>query len=766
MAEASGHQNASQLPGSDDLERIEAEALELLGQRKRRKRVRYSCTECHRRKHRCDRETPCAKCIERGVASACIPHDGNPQYAHDRIRQLEDVLSRLLNTGSNATHSSVHHTAHGLGVGIAHNNLTSSFAGWKGSASQPGAPRYANTAPSPSTPDTDGRQHGISILRRKSNPGIVTAASLPFRAQVGSETLEFSSSTQSYPPSAHFERLVNDGSVHKDEIRMLASALPAQDQTAILLDIFFRDINPLMFPFDEMWFREAVISAVDVIWGESDSVYGQEGPNHLSVISLLFAILTLTYLSQPPLLGSDADGAAQAARMSHQCRRANMLAASIHCHDLFIVLSHVLLARFLMLQRQAKDSWLVLGGAIREAQILNLHRLGPAPVHYIDQNREAEMRRIIWMHLYLEDRFSSLIVGQAPMIRESFCDTRPPSETLSNGADPSYFDLPNILRARYRLSSIVGKALDLFFSDDHEMVYEAVLNLDHELQAFKEVLPSPYGLDVEHTHSAFYRDRPGGDDGSSFRRVALHRFVLHIDICYVRISIHLPYLRRGSGDSAFQRSRQAALEAAIDDHRARQKLRQELDWPNNIARDSFVGGRFFYFHATSTLGICLLSEPDVARAKALIPLLDEFLEYAKAHQRQPGVDPNRCVRQEISIVSLIRGRVRRKFGLDEIGERLNIISKSCNFRTLMAHQVPISMPGTPLVEPHCSAFGSFPSQMFGSGATETRQQEVGEDMYDWWSWLVSSLSPSDPISTLVHAHAAAASTSASGSQTG
>lgn len=59
--------------------------------------------------------------------------------------------------------------------------------------------------------------------------------------------LEFSSSTQNYPPSAHFERLVREGSLQRDEIRNLASALPSQQETSTLLDIFFRDINPLMF---------------------------------------------------------------------------------------------------------------------------------------------------------------------------------------------------------------------------------------------------------------------------------------------------------------------------------------------------------------------------------------------------------------------------------------------------------------------------------------------------------------------------------------
>lgn len=407
--------------GSGSLESIEAEALALLGQRKRRKRVRYSCVECHRRKHKCDRESPCGKCVERGVASACIPHDGSTHDLYDRMRQLEGVLSQLVNASRSAPHR--------IDARCSSSGPTVAAAA---SAAQPTAtPSASSSATSPTThpgsahPTSDRRQHRSAALRRKSNPGITTAASLPFRAQVGAELLEFSSSTQSYPPSAHFERLVREGSLQQDEIRHLASTLPSQAQTATLLDVFFRDINPLMFPFDEMWFREAVNSAVDVIWGDTDVTYGQDGPNHLSVIALLLAILALTYIALPIKLGTEAEGAARAARISFQCRKAHMLAGSLQSHDPFIVLSYILLARFLMLQRQAKDSWLVLGCAIREAQILGLHRLGPTPSQQGGQSREAEMRRTIWMHLYFEDRFSSLIVGQAPFIHEPFCDTQP-----------------------------------------------------------------------------------------------------------------------------------------------------------------------------------------------------------------------------------------------------------------------------------------------------------------------------------------------------
>lgn len=743
------YQSSSTQRNSFDL--VQSEALQLLDKRKRRKRVRYSCTECHRRKHKCDRETPCGKCVERGVASSCAPSGGDDSDVHERMRQLENALARLVQaTRSNSDpidpqqnqpeSAPPTYSAHNA------NNATTS-----GSLSP--APR-----PVSSYPTSNARQTRSSTPRRKSNPAITTAASLPFRAQVGSEILEFSSSTQSYPPSAHYERLVREGNLHQDEIRTLASGLPSQDETATLLDVFFRDINPLMFPFDELWFREALNSAVDVIWGDQDVMYGQDGPDHLSLITLLYAVLALTSLSLPLWLGTEAHGAAQAARWSFQCRKCHMLATSIQCHDLFIVLSYILSARFLVLQRQAKDSWLTLGSAIREAQILGLHRLGPTPQMGTDESRTTVMRRTIWMHLYFEDCFLSLIVGQAPSIHDTFCDTAPPARlpSPSTDADAIHFDLGLILHIRMDMCRIVSRILDLFFSDEHDMTYDAVLRLDRELQDFQDCLPLPYRMDDARTGYVFAKFRTGADDGV-FRRVALQRFLLHVSISYLLVSLHLPYLRRGSADSGFERSRQAAIDAAICDHSARQELRQHVDWPDHLARDGFVGGRFFYFHATSALGICLLSEPDSKQVRRLAPLLDEFLKVAKHHQRQQGVDPNRCIRQEIGIVSLIRGRVRRRLDSGTSTSSLHLenptspisLQNSSSAQTrdsLKRHPRrtaadPTSPRAVPNVADQVPLDMALPAPR--SELMDTRQPEIGEDMYDWWSWLVSNLTPSD-----------------------
>ncbi|PTB35693.1 hypothetical protein M441DRAFT_292479 [Trichoderma asperellum CBS 433.97] len=38
----------------------------------KRKRVVTSCSECYRRKQRCDRKSPCNNCLARNIPNKCI----------------------------------------------------------------------------------------------------------------------------------------------------------------------------------------------------------------------------------------------------------------------------------------------------------------------------------------------------------------------------------------------------------------------------------------------------------------------------------------------------------------------------------------------------------------------------------------------------------------------------------------------------------------------------------------------------------------------
>ncbi|KAF9029618.1 hypothetical protein BDZ89DRAFT_1159722 [Hymenopellis radicata] len=93
------------LPSIRQLYRDEEEEEEEEPPKKKRRRQALSCTECKRRKIRCDRNQPCAPCTRRGEQSKCVWSPAEPAEKYvtrqeydelrERVTQLEALVQRL-----------------------------------------------------------------------------------------------------------------------------------------------------------------------------------------------------------------------------------------------------------------------------------------------------------------------------------------------------------------------------------------------------------------------------------------------------------------------------------------------------------------------------------------------------------------------------------------------------------------------------------------------------------------------------------------------
>jgi hypothetical protein len=71
---------------------------------RRRPKPTLSCTLCRRRKLKCDRQSPCKTCIDRGLSLSCTfvqsmptPQETRaPNNVHERIDQLERLVTTLM----------------------------------------------------------------------------------------------------------------------------------------------------------------------------------------------------------------------------------------------------------------------------------------------------------------------------------------------------------------------------------------------------------------------------------------------------------------------------------------------------------------------------------------------------------------------------------------------------------------------------------------------------------------------------------------------
>lgn len=86
-------------------------------------------------------------------------------------------------------------------------------------------------------------------------------------------------------------------------------------------------------------------------------------------------------------------------------------------------------------------NYLLLGVIIRVAFRIGLHR---DPRHWPNlRPLQAEMRRRIWMSLYHMDFFTSTQVGLPRLIKDSLCDTIPPSHLFENDLTFQHEQLPS-----------------------------------------------------------------------------------------------------------------------------------------------------------------------------------------------------------------------------------------------------------------------------------------------------------------------------------
>ncbi|KAL2070500.1 hypothetical protein VTL71DRAFT_13526 [Oculimacula yallundae] len=68
------------------------------GQTKKRNRGLLSCTECHRRKQKCDRSQPCGDCFERGLPNQCVyivPRKANDNSHSGAAETGKAAVSRM-----------------------------------------------------------------------------------------------------------------------------------------------------------------------------------------------------------------------------------------------------------------------------------------------------------------------------------------------------------------------------------------------------------------------------------------------------------------------------------------------------------------------------------------------------------------------------------------------------------------------------------------------------------------------------------------------
>ncbi|KAI3196868.1 transcriptional regulator family: Fungal Specific TF [Penicillium roqueforti] len=504
------------------------------GRPQKRRRIVISCTECHRRKQKCDRQYPCCNCSKRGTQDLChydaLPKNCQPTQGSSGVNSPLEIT-----TNSKAMHSYP--------------------------PARPGCERASES-------EDKIRNFGYSSYGNHNSMSLLRTVELYGGRAKG---LLSPFPTNQSPLSSEADR----------KYRELVRQLPSQPCIEILVQTFFSDINWQYDLLDEKSFREDLDA-----WGKISYSDLQAGFARLALGTIVFPALLFQVLAQALLFHSPDDDMINSlitmAEMTFHDLGAEYsdtgveLLAVLGKEDITIatVQAGMLRASFLKSSGKVVESWHVLGTTIRDAQEIGLHTgqimCGQFPV---GPGRERQNISLVghrvWVVLHIWDIHMAVVLGRpiaTDLQIDRFACTIEEDETRrelfshwqTETNPPRPFD---VILAGFNVAY-------RYFKDIHKLEhhsagpqdYPTVEHIHGAIKRNSEMLPSWCRL--EHPDTKF--DRIQGCQWLPLAREGLYSLI-HL----VLLALHRPYI------FSVANSRTEALKAGVSILRAQERLFQQ-----------------------------------------------------------------------------------------------------------------------------------------------------------------------------------------------
>ncbi|KAH7367294.1 hypothetical protein B0T11DRAFT_325578 [Plectosphaerella cucumerina] len=338
------------------------------GRVRKRKRLVISCSECHRRKQKCDRGLPCANCKSRNKESACHYEAGAAPSEKERRKSPVD------------------------------------------------------------TEDPD-RRAGQTLPPFES---LSTAAANWGYSQAGGSTLGFLKKIETVNGETGFAAApvqpADDEFALKERYKSLIRQLPAKSYIQRLVDVYFEEFNDTYFALDPDVFRAQLAEWNNL----SFSVLSSAGPQGLSPDLRAFPALLFQVLAMALLVLADEphefyDHLKYAGNMTFEDLAADYSDSGVGTLTLLgkrhitltAVQSGFLRANYLKYTGKVTESWHSIGSSIKDAQEIGMHRdsLDPRPASnspedILENQWLIQRRRRMYMTLLVWDVHCGVVLGR------------------------------------------------------------------------------------------------------------------------------------------------------------------------------------------------------------------------------------------------------------------------------------------------------------------------------------------------------------------
>ncbi|KAK6845368.1 fungal specific transcription factor domain-containing protein [Apiospora arundinis] len=352
---------------------------------RKRRRIVISCTECHRRKQRCDRKLPCTNCTSRGKESSCRYETGTP------LTKDQDH-NKAANGSSN-------------------NNNT-------------------NTGPKQGSPAENMPMKAADFGYAQNG-----ASTLGFLQKIeGASGQPLTGITTETQEGDHF--------ASRERYKSLIRHLPARMFVEQLISIYFKEFNTMYYALDEVMFNEQVTAWYNLPYNVLSTAGPQAiEPSLRSLPALVFQVLATALLAIPTEADETFSSLKYAGNMTFEdiaieYSETGMALLSLlgkRQMTMSTVLAGWMRAGFLKYTGQVTEAWHQVGTAVRDAQEIGLHRDQfdpiPSPNDSAEKSLEimweAEHRRRLWMILVVWDLHTGAVLG-----RPTSVDYRPLKRSL------------------------------------------------------------------------------------------------------------------------------------------------------------------------------------------------------------------------------------------------------------------------------------------------------------------------------------------------
>ncbi|CAD6452487.1 dd999adc-0f6c-41d6-93ff-29144b86f953 [Sclerotinia trifoliorum] len=552
---------------------------------RKRNRIPLSCGPCRHRKLKCNRSHPCENCTRRGDASSCSyaapgtrkknqsQGSTSPDDMQNRIDRLEGLVLSLMTNGASSA-----------GPAAATAAISRSHSESVGSSFPPDIEQDDDDMikeEGDEDSDVDGVAKSLGVMKVDPDKGKTTYLGDSHWHLVLKDIAEVKSYFSSHKKELekNYEKIKSSNPPVSDDPAFLIGAhspatddelrkaLPSKSEVDELITRYLNTYDPALHIIHAPTFRK-----------ELQAHWQDPAKTSIVWLGLLYSILCLAMQSYQKIGHEPAEWKGRTLEVASEFRQrtvqclvnSDYTRSSLYTVETLILYVH---GEYANRWDSEVGLWVIIGMITRLSMRMGYHR-DPSNFAGISVFH-GEMRRRIWGLVRAMDTMFSFQLALPSMIRDSDCDTKPPSNIFEDEFGPDSKTLPPA-RPKTEPTPISYMLAKINITNELNCIMEEVQSVNPKGTAYDDVLARDNKLwELKRNLAPHLQLRPLEECIHDPATLWMHRF--NVDILWQKTMcvLHRKYIARARQNSRYDHSRRACVNAAMEILRHQHKIHLE-----------------------------------------------------------------------------------------------------------------------------------------------------------------------------------------------